>query len=173
MPKGQKVREGTCRTDVPRTTISRLKQCLDTEDIPGLNHLFSDTIQPGSELVLNGEEALIINARPKLAAERGFAVDVDTFKRILSRVTCDGRQGWKNQLPSNDTVRTYRPRHEGIAYKNAEKKEAAKLPAECFGHLGRFSLLLHVLHSFVQAYYRIPEAFGPWMRPELIVQLED
>lgn len=144
--------EVTRRTVFSRTTLSRLKQCLDTEHTTRLDHLFSQSIQTGSKHVVNDEEANVINERLKIVAERGFAVDAHNCKHVLSRVASDGPEGWKNKLTSDETVRTYRARYKDIAYKKVENKEAAKLAAECFRHVDTFFLLLDVWKPFIRAY---------------------
>lgn len=93
LQRGNTVREATLITAVSRTTVSRLKRCLDTENTTEIDHLCSKSTQSCSKPVVNDEEAIIINDQLVLAAERGFAFDANTFKHALSCVASGGLEG--------------------------------------------------------------------------------
>lgn len=74
----------------------------------------SQTNGPGRKSVLNAEEESMIVERLRFAARRGFAVDRSGIKRIMAGIACDGRQDWRNVMPSDETVRAFRARHREI-----------------------------------------------------------
>lgn len=79
--------------------------------------MVSTTATRGNSRVISDGEAKLVNERLKLAAARGFAVDNDTLRHVLSRIAGDGRKGWKNNLPSEDAIRAYRASYRDISFK--------------------------------------------------------
>lgn len=69
---------------------------------------------------------------------RWFAVDDPTLRHLLSRFATDGRNGYKNDVPSNDAVFMYRAQHSDIFYRRIENKEYSKLTAENYPHIDTF-----------------------------------
>ena len=57
----------------------------------------------------------------------------------MARIANDGgRNGWRNQVPSNDAIRALRARRRDITYRKIENKKLAKLNAENYEHLLSF-----------------------------------
>lgn len=93
------------QTTVPVATIHRMKMLIESGNMDKLQLMLSDTITPGRKPVISDAEGALINERLKLAAQRGITVDRDSFRHILSRVSADGRNGWKNGITHDDSIR--------------------------------------------------------------------
>lgn len=136
--EGHAVRSIARATGFSRGTVQRLRKCLTDKDEGKLSHLTSTTICAGRPRTITNEEATLLNSRLKLASKRGFAVNNSGFKHVLYRIAADGRNGYRNGIPSDAAVRTYRAHNPDITYKRIENKEFAKLAAESYRHIDIF-----------------------------------
>lgn len=119
---------------VPLTTMVLLKSLLDTDNTEQLNAMPSTKERRGWKPAISDSESTMVNERLKFAASRGFAVDIDIFWNALSSIAAGSRKGWKNVMPSDDAIRSYRARNCDISYIRHCNKEAAKLNAEWSKH---------------------------------------
>lgn len=142
LKEGTTIRRASAQTGVNRGTVQRIKNHMTPGQENELQRLIGTQIFAGRQSVIRESEATLINNRLKLAAQRGFAVDIDSFRHILSRIAADGRQGYSNQLPSDEAIRTYRAHNRDISYKKIENKESAKLAAESYEHVESFFKIL-------------------------------
>lgn len=73
-------------------------------------------------------------------ATRGFALDQNALKRVMSKVAADGRSAFRGKggAPSDNAIRAWRARNRDITFRKAENKNAAKLHAERFEHVESF-----------------------------------
>lgn len=74
------------------------------------------------------------------AALHEFAAELDHLKSIMARVSNDGRErSYKDGVPSNDAVRSFRARHRELTYRNTENKELSKWGEE-YVHVQTYEL---------------------------------
>lgn len=62
----------------------------------------------------------------------GFAIDVAGLRHIMSRVAADGRDEFKNRIPSEDVIRLFGAMHRDINIKKKDNKKNAKLREESY-----------------------------------------
>lgn len=62
-------------------------------------------------------------------------MDISGFRHDLSWIAVDHRNRWKNGLPSDDAIRTYRPKNRVITYRRHRNNEAAKIKEQCSEHI--------------------------------------
>lgn len=101
-------------------------------------YLTSTNIAAGRPRTISAEEAQLFNKKIEVAAMRGFGVDNPTFRHVLSRVVADGRNGYKNGVPSSDAICTFQVQHSDICYKRIENQEYAELAAENYTQINTF-----------------------------------
>lgn len=135
-------------TGVSKSTVKRMSDFVKAGDEKQLSKLLSTSNRPGRCTVLTIDEEQMIVNRLIYAAARGFAIDKEGLKHIMSRVAADGREGFKNGVPCEDVIRSFRARHRELTYKKAENKEQAKLKAQTFEHVQRFfDILTNVVNK--------------------------
>lgn len=132
------VRSIASASGVPKSTVALLQKRYKENDQDGLMQMTETPNQRGVSTVLTSQEELMTCERIKVAATRGFAIDVTGLRAVMGRIAADGRKGWKNGIPSYDTIRSFRARHRDITCRKAESKEHAKLKAENYAHVETF-----------------------------------
>ena len=121
-----------------KTGVGEIKELLRTKDAEAVEtQVMVNRMQVNPTILTPEEEAMIVE-RLLFAASRGYAVDIDGIKGIMGHVTADGRPGWKNCVPSNDAVRSFRALHKEITYRNCENKDCANLKGENYSHVKGF-----------------------------------
>jgi len=95
-----------------RRTVQRLNNALRNKNDEELSKLREvENNRPGPSLVLSRDEEDMICQRMQYCAARGFPVYEDEVPRILVHIAVDGRVGYKNGLPTKQTLRWFRARH--------------------------------------------------------------
>jgi len=81
-------------------------------------------------------------------AARGFSVYEDELPRIMADIASDGRPGYQNGLPSEQTVRWFRARNaDKITLRKGQQKDIAKLLAEHPAHAATYRDILESVFS--------------------------
>ena len=90
----------------------------------------------------------MIVKRLLFAARRGFAVDNEDLRQMMARMATINGSPYMNGLPCNETIRTFRSKHQDIAFRDFESKDRAKLNAENFEHVDRLFEIIDVHKCF-------------------------
>lgn len=128
------LREISSRTRVTKSIVGQLKELLKLKDEMGIDGLLKAVTLWVGPFFTDEEERMIVE-RLCFCASRGFAITQNVLKRIMARIAADGRNGWRNGVPSDDAIRSFRSRHREITYRKIENKEGAKLRAENREHV--------------------------------------
>lgn len=104
------VRTIAVSTNVSKSTASRMSQCLSRNDEEGVQKIVS-AARRGRRHVLTVEEESTIVQRLVHAAKEGAPVRNDALKSMMIQVASDGRPAWKNGIPSDAALRSFRARH--------------------------------------------------------------
>ena len=103
-------------TNVPRTIVARINKAIEGDNESDLIQI----LQPerrGRKTVLSKEEEDIIVKEIKRAASLGFTIENDDIRMIMARIANNGRKrGWKNEIPSDDAIRSFGARRTDITY---------------------------------------------------------
>ena len=132
------LRKIAAATELSKTVVGDIKELLRTGDSEAVETQVMVNRMQGRPTILTAEEEAMLAGRLVFAASRRSAVDIDGIKRIMGHVAADGRPGWKNGVPSNDVVRSFRARHREITYRSCENKDCAKLKGESYSHVKGF-----------------------------------
>lgn len=68
-------------------------------------------------------------------ANRGFAIGVPEMRAIQGQITADGHKSYANELPSEDSIRSFRSRNRTLTYRRPEHKDIVKLRARNVEHV--------------------------------------
>ena len=100
----------------------------------------------------------MIKKRIMYAAEKGFALSNRDVRNIMTQIASDGRLGFRTECgsPSQDTIRHWRAVNTDITYRKSENKGVAKLAAENFTHVSKFSDALKKVKNSHQSIFRDP-----------------
>lgn len=117
----EKLSSIAARCSVSLTTLYRIRRAWKEKKQSLLHKLLSPVdYHAGRPSVLSTQEEEMIVKRVKHAAERGFAFDINHLKEAMSTIAADGRHSYKNALPCDDTIRSFRARHRDITYRKTE-----------------------------------------------------
>ena len=108
------IRKITSETGIPKSTVAILKQYNEQNDNFGLQKLLNASTHAGRPTVLSHEEERMIVERLNFAASRGSSIDISSLKYMMARIAADGRKSWKNGIPSDEAVRSFRAWHRDI-----------------------------------------------------------
>ena len=139
-----KVAEVVRQSGVSRGTSDRIKYAL-MNDKAVLQQLLSPSRnRVGRRSVIRAEETELSEDRYRYAARRGFALQLDTVRKVVADIARDERDGFRTDstLPSAAAVRTWRAQNMDIKFRKAENKAFAKLQAENFAHVNTFGSAL-------------------------------
>ena len=123
---------------VPRTVVNELCMLLQDNNYGIINKLISPDTKAGRTTVLSPEEERIEVQRLKFVASRGAAVGYCSLRYMMAKIAADGRKGYKNGIPSDEALRSFRSRHRDLTFRAQENKERAKLHAESVSHVQPF-----------------------------------
>eukprot|EP00737_Agarophyton_chilense_P003998 gb/GEZJ01004843.1/.p1 GENE.gb/GEZJ01004843.1/~~gb/GEZJ01004843.1/.p1 ORF type:complete len:147 (+),score=21.61 gb/GEZJ01004843.1/:69-509(+) len=103
------IRQTAIQTNASSSTVQQLRKALKANAKPALEKLL-DPINhhPGRQFVIKVPEQLLVVNRAFKAAKRGFAKYNNKMKLLLAGITEDGRDDYKNFLPSDETLRRFR-----------------------------------------------------------------
>ena len=89
-------------TGLSKSTVGILKELIRTNNTEAIKKSTTDISASTSRrcTVLSTEEEAMIVERLLFAAARGFAVDVEGIRAMMTSVAANGRKGWKNGVPS-------------------------------------------------------------------------
>ncbi len=87
-------------------------------------------VKGGAPTILTSQEEAMIVQRLIFEAKRGFAVDKDSLKSLMSQISSDGRPTFKTGIPSDDAIRAFRASHREITFRNSENKDKGKFKGE-------------------------------------------
>ncbi len=115
-------------TNVDKSTLSRISKCLRCNDEVTLEKMLCpSTYKRGASTASTSEEEEMLTERLIYARMRGFPVEKDTLKSLMSQIASDGRPNCKDGVPSGDAIRAFRAGHQEITFKVAEKKYRLKI----------------------------------------------
>jgi len=117
-------------------TTQRISKAIRTADDHLLAKLLNPAAnKPGRRAVIDETESQMIIERVIEVAKKGFPITLNIMKSLHARIANDGRDGYKHDVPTNDTSRAFRARHRALTYRNTENKDSAKLSAENYEHV--------------------------------------
>ncbi len=73
------------------------------------------------------------------AAQRGFAVDREGVKYVMSRVAADGRKGCAKHVPCDGAISRLQMQASGTCFLQLGKKGNAKLRLENYNHVKNYA----------------------------------
>ena len=80
------------------------------------------------------------------AENRRFAVTVDGFKTVMSSILAERCKGWKNDVLSDDSIRSFCARNSDLTYRNCKNKDTAKVEVQNYYHFKRYFFILTELN---------------------------
>lgn len=127
---------------VSKSTVRELKKLILRKEDVNINSILKETVCSGRKPVFSAQEEKMISERIIEFAKREFFLGVEGVKKMMSRIAPDGRKGWKNGVPSDNTARVLRSCNRELTYRKTEIKDHAKLPVEQYGHANHFFEIL-------------------------------
>eukprot|EP00171_Calliarthron_tuberculosum_P003025 IDg3025t1 len=168
---GSSIRKVAGRTGVRKSIVGQLSRCLTMNSSIELQRLLHpDLHHQGRRGVLSSLEEQMIVERMNFASRRGFAFDVDDLSMVMARIASDGRDSWKNGVPSSDVVRAFRAKHPDVCLRTHTRKDAAKLRAEDREHLRSYKEILQEVDKLHPGMLQDPCRF--WNTDETAVLTE-
>ena len=113
----------------------------------------------GRKRILTDEEEITIVESMKVVAERGFVVDYERIRSIIARIVTDGRQGWRNEIPSYDAIQSFRSRHRDITCRQYKNRDHSKLAPESFQHVESFFAAIEKVRKTQSHFLAHPDYF--------------
>lgn len=169
--RGTSIRGVADVTNIPKTTVGRISQCISKGDAAGLNRLLHpEVFHPGRKTVLSSVEEEMIAARIIFSAKRGFAFAESDLRTVMTKIASDGRRTWENGAPSDEAIRSFRARHTDISLKTHLRKDSAKFRAEDPAHLLSYKSALKEVEMIHPGIFADPSRF--WNIDETAVLTE-
>lgn len=113
-------------TEVSNTMVYTMKKYLMERKETELSRILNPGCnRPGRSRILTVEEEYMISHRLVNAARRGFPMDVDNLRILVSKVVADGRKVPLG-FPTLDAGRSFRTRHYELTYRKTEKQGSCK-----------------------------------------------
>lgn len=133
---------------ISKTEVARLKQLLENDDETCLYRFLAGQKSAGRSTVLTPDEENMIVERLLFCPSRGATLGYDSLKYMMARIAKDERLcGFTNNIPNQDTLCAFRPRHRELTFRAQESKERSKLSAENFNHVNTFFDILKDINS--------------------------
>ena len=101
----------------PRTVVNELCMLLQDNYYGAINKLISPDTKAGKTTVLSPDEERIVVQRLKFVASRGAAVGYCSLRYMMAKIAADGRNGYKNGIPSEEALRSFRSRHRDLTFR--------------------------------------------------------
>lgn len=117
------IRKVSGLTGVPKTTVGNLDICLrDNKEDKFKKLLNTGSYYTEAYTMLSSVEEKMLSDRILYAANRGFAMDDNELKNIMTLIAADGQKTWENGIPNDEAIRGFRARHREISYRVHKRK---------------------------------------------------
>lgn len=170
---GERVSKAVRDSGISPGTANRIKDALDSENTETLNRLMDPASnRAGRRPVISKVEVNLLKQRMTFAANRGFAMDKNTVKTLMAKISADGRSGFRTPsgIPSEDAVRAWRVRNRDMTYRAVENKRTASLVAERYEHVVTFKNALQSIEAKHSGIFSDPDRV--WNLDETAVSTE-